>query len=70
MDASAVAGSATALVKAFETFDPELSVAGVVFNCVAGATGHGEDSCLQRFRFERLFQGTGNLAVIDRPHGV
>ena len=39
VDASAMAGSAAALVKGFETFDPGLSVAGVVFNRVAGA-GH------------------------------
>ncbi len=39
VDASAMAGSAAALVKGFETFDPELRVSGVVFNCVAGA-GH------------------------------
>ena len=34
VDASAMAGSAAALVKGFETFDPDLRVAGVVFNCV------------------------------------
>ncbi|WP_321473150.1 cobyrinate a,c-diamide synthase [uncultured Paludibaculum sp.] len=39
VDASAMAGSAAALVKGFETFDPELRVSGVVFSGVAGA-GH------------------------------
>ncbi|HMD48237.1 MAG TPA: cobyrinate a,c-diamide synthase [Bryobacteraceae bacterium] len=40
-DASAMARSAAALVRGFESFDPDLCVAGVVFNRVAGA-GHVE----------------------------
>ena len=40
-DASAMARSAAALVHGFESFDPDLCVAGVVFNRVGGA-GHAE----------------------------
>jgi cobyrinic acid a,c-diamide synthase len=39
VDASAMAGSVAALVQGFESFDPLLRVAGVVFNRVSGA-GH------------------------------
>ncbi len=36
-DASAMARSAAALVRGFETFDPELDVAGILFNRIGGA---------------------------------
>ncbi len=36
-DASAMARSAAALVRGFETFDPDLNVAGVLFNRIGGA---------------------------------
>jgi cobyrinic acid a,c-diamide synthase len=38
VDASSMARSAAALVHGFETFDPALKVAGVIFNKVAGTT--------------------------------
>jgi cobyrinic acid a,c-diamide synthase len=38
VDASAMARSAAALVRGFESFDPALKVAGVIFNKVGGAT--------------------------------
>ena len=41
VDASAIGRSAAALVRGFETFDPELHLAGVLFNRVAGE-GHYE----------------------------
>jgi cobyrinic acid a,c-diamide synthase len=38
VDASSMARSAAALVRGFESFDPALKVAGVIFNRVGGAT--------------------------------
>jgi cobyrinic acid a,c-diamide synthase len=38
VDASAMARSAAALLRGFESFDPALKVAGVIFNKVGGAT--------------------------------
>lgn len=41
VDASSMAASAAALVRGFETFDPAVRIAGVVFNQVGGAGHYG-----------------------------